>query len=107
MPENEIMTLLATGTTTSGLENPQAAGSRALQLFAEEVRRGRYPVGRHLRPLLGQLDRFDFALAEGDPYSSDSYSTAMLALSDRWYLSAGMDGEGDSRFMVIWRLVFR
>jgi phosphate transport system protein len=32
LPENEIMTLLATGTTTSGLEDPQAASSRALQL---------------------------------------------------------------------------
>jgi hypothetical protein len=106
LPENEIMTLLATGTTTSGLENPQAASSRAMQLLAEELRRGRFGVGRQLRPLLGLLDRVDFALAEADPYSNDSYSTAMLSITDRWYLSAGIGEEGDSRFLVIWRLTF-
>ncbi len=107
MPDNEIMTLLATGTTTSGLENPQGASSRAMQLLAEEIRRGRFPVGRQLRPLLGLLDRVDFSVAEADPYTSESFSTATLMLSDRWYLSAGMGAEGDSRVLGIWRLSFK
>ncbi len=107
LPDNEIMTLLATGTTTTGLENPQAASSRALQLLAEEIRRGRFRFGKQLRPLLGLLDRVDFSIAEADPYSSDSFSTATLALTDRWFLSAGVGGEGDSRVMAIWRLSFR
>ena len=106
LPENEIMTLLATGTTTSGLEDPQQASSRAMQLFAEELRRGRFKVGKRLRPLLGLLDRVDFSVAEADPYSSASYSTATLQLTDRWYLSAGMGDEGDSRVLGIWRLRF-
>ena len=107
LPDNEIMTLLATGTTTTGLENPQAASARALQLLAEELRRGRFAVGKRLRPLLGLLDRVDFSLAEADPYSGASYSTATLALSDRWLLSAGMSAEGDSRVLGIWRITFR
>jgi len=107
LPDNEIMTLLATGTTTTGLENPQAASSRAMQLLVEELRRGRFAVGKQLRPLLGLLDRVDFSLAETDPYSSQSYSSATLALSDRWLISAGMSAEGDSRVLVIWRLNFR
>jgi len=106
LPENEIMTLLATGTTTSGLEDPQAASSRALQLLAEEIRRGRFPFSNRLRPVLGVLDRVDFSLAEADPYSSDSFSTATLKLHDRWYLSAGMGAEGDTRVLGIWRLRF-
>jgi hypothetical protein len=106
LPDNEIMTLLATGTTTSGLEDPQAASSRALQLLAEELRRGRFRFGRQLRPLLALLDRVDFSLSDADPYSSESFSTATLSLTDRWFLSAGLGGEGDSRFMVIWRLSF-
>ena len=106
LPENEIMTLLATGTTTSGLEDPQTASTRALQLFAEEIRRGRFGVGKQLRPLLKLLDRVDFSVAEADPYSSGSYSTATLELTDRWYLSAGMSGDGDSRVLGIWRLRF-
>lgn len=107
LPENEIMTLLATGTTTSGLENPQGASSRAMQLLAEELRRGRFGVGKQLRPLLGLLDRVDFSLAEADPYTSESYSTATLMLTERWYLSAGMGAEGDSRVLGIWRLSFK
>jgi hypothetical protein len=107
MPENEIMTLLATGTTTSGLEDPQAASSRALQLLVEEMRRGRFRYGKQLRPLLALLDRVDFSLAEADPYSSHSLSTATFALSERWFLSAGMGATGDSRVLAIWRIRFK
>ncbi len=107
MPENEIMTLLATGTTTSGLEDPQAASSRALQLLVEELRRGRFRYGKQLRPVLALLDRVDFSLSDADPYSSDSYSTATLTLTDRWLLSAGVSAVGDSRVLAIWRLSFR
>jgi autotransporter translocation and assembly factor TamB len=107
LPDNEIMTLLATGTTTSGLEDPQVASSRAIQLLAEELRRGRFIFGKQLRPLLGLLDRVDFSVAESDPYSDASFSTATIAITDRWYVAAGLDSEGDSRAMVIWRLSFR
>jgi hypothetical protein len=101
------MTLLATGTTTTGLENPQAASSRALQLLVEEMRRGRFRFGKQLRPLLALLDRVDFSVAETDPYSSESFSTATLSLTDRWFLSAGIGATGDSRMLAIWRLSFR
>ena len=107
LPENEIMTLLATGTTSAGLENTQAASSRAIQLFAEEVRRGRVPYSRQLRPLLGLFDRVDFSLAETDPYTSGSLSTATINLSDHWLVSAGMGQDGSSRVMGIWRVSFR
>lgn len=107
LPENEIMTLLATGTTTEGLENPQAASSRAMQLLAEELRRGRFRFGKQLRPVLALLDRVDFSLSEADPYSSDSFSTATISITDRWFVSAGVGATGDSRFLAIWRLSFR
>ena len=107
LPENEIMTLLATGTTTQGLVNPQAASARAIQLLAEEIRRGRFRFGRQLRPLLALLDNVDFNLDEADPYSTESYSTATVSLTDRWLLSAGVGATGDTRALVIWRLSFR
>jgi hypothetical protein len=107
LPENEIMTLLATGTTSAGLEDSQAASSRAMQLLIEEMRRGRFPLGKQLRPLLGLLDNVDFSLAETDPYDSDSYSSATLKLSEKWYITAGLGAEGDQRIMAIWRLRFR
>ncbi len=107
LPENEIMTLLATGTTSAGLEDSQAASSRAMQLLIEELRRGRFLFGKQLRPVLGLLDNVDFSLAETDPYDSDSYSSATLKLSDKWFITAGLGSEGDQRIMAIWRLRFR
>ncbi|MBK1881331.1 translocation/assembly module TamB domain-containing protein [Luteolibacter pohnpeiensis] len=107
LPENEIMTLLATGTTTSGLEDTDTASSRALQLLIEEARRGRLPFSKQLRPLLKLADRVDFNLAESDPYDSDSFSTATIKLTDRYYISAGMGEQGDTRLIGIWRLNFR
>jgi len=107
LPENEIMTLLATGTTSAGLEDSQAASSRAMQLLIEELRRGRFLFGKQLRPVLGLLDNVDFSLAETDPYDSDSYSSATLKLSDRWFITAGLGSQGDQRIMAVWRFRFR
>ncbi|MCF7731636.1 MAG: translocation/assembly module TamB, partial [Akkermansiaceae bacterium] len=107
LPETEIMTLLATGTTTAGLEDTQAATNRAIQLFAEEIRRGRVRYTQRLRPLLGVLDRVDFSLKEADPYSTDSFSTATISLTDSWFVSAGMSDEGNTRLMGIWRISFK
>lgn len=107
LPETEIMTLLATGTTTAGLEDTQAATNRAIQLFAEEIRRGRVRYTKQLRPLLGVLDRVDFSLKESDPYSSDSFSTATISLTDRFLVSAGMGEQGNTRVMGIWRISFK
>lgn len=107
LPQNEIMTLLATGTTSSGLEDSKMATSRALQLLAEEARRGRLNIARPLRPLLKFADRVDFTLAEEDPYTSEKYSTATVSFTDKWLLSASMGDEGESRVMGIWRLTFR
>ncbi len=107
LPENEIMTLLATGTTTEGLEDSQAASSRAMQLLIEEIRRGRFLFGKQLRPYLKFLDDVDFSLAESNPYDSREYSSANIKLSERWYLSAGVGSQGDQRLLGIWRLRFK
>jgi len=107
LPENEIMTLLATGTTSSGLEDSQAASSRAMQLLIEEIRRGRFLFGKQLRPVLGLLDNVDFSISEGDPYDSDTYNSARLELSDKWFISAGIGETGEQRVMAIYRLGFR
>ncbi len=101
------MTLLATGTTSAGLEDSQAASSRAMQLLIEELRRGRFLFGKQLRPVLGLLDNVDFSLAESDPYDSGTYNSATLKLSEKWYVSAGIGAEGDQRVLAIWRLRFK
>ena len=107
LPENEIMTLLATGTTTSGLEDPQMASSRAVQLLLEELRRGRLGGSERLRPLLGLLDNVEFSLSDKNPYTSENYTSATIQLADKWFLAASIGEENNTRLMGIWRLTFR
>jgi TamB, inner membrane protein subunit of TAM complex len=107
LPQNEIISLLATGATPAGLEDSKVATSRALQLLAEEVRRGRVNIARPLRPLLSLVDRVDFTLADEDPYTGSRFSTTTLSLTDRWLLAASMGDDGETRVMAIWKLSFR
>jgi len=107
LPENEIMTLLATGTTTSGLEDPSAASSLAMQLLAREFLHGRVRFGNQLKPLVKLMERVNFSLSDTDPYSSETYSTATVSLTDKWFVSTGFGATGETRVLAIWRLSFR
>ena len=107
LPENEIMTLLATGTTTQGLSEEGRAASVLTQLLVEEFRRGRLPFSEQLRPLVQVLDGVEFSISEEDPYSSDSYNSAELELGSKWSVSAGVGDDGDQRFLATWRLRFK
>lgn len=107
LPENEIMTLLATGSTSAGLENSQAATSRGTQLLIEELRRGRFLFGKQLRPVLGLLDNVDFSLSESDPYDSQTFNSARIQLSNKWFVSAGLGEQGEQRVMAIYRIRLR
>jgi hypothetical protein len=71
------------------------------------LRRGRFRFGKRLRPLLKLLDNVEFNVAENDPYSTESFTTATVSLNDHWYLSAGVGSNGDSRGLLVWRLSFR
>ncbi|MEO0018133.1 MAG: hypothetical protein RLZZ522_1416, partial [Verrucomicrobiota bacterium] len=39
--------------------------------------------------------------------STASFSTATISLSDRFFVSAGMGEEGNTRVMGIWRISFK
>ncbi len=107
LPETEIMTLLATGTTTKGIEDPQAALSRAAQLLVEELRRGRIRYAKRLQPVLKLLDHVDFQIGQENPYSGQKFNSASINLDDNWILSAGVGEAGNSRAMLIYLIRFR
>lgn len=107
LPETEIMTLIATGTTTKGIEDPQAALSRAAQLLVEELRRGRVRYGKRLQPVLKLLDKVDFQIGQENPYSGQKMNAANINLDDNWLLSAGMGEAGNSRGMLMYLIRFR
>jgi autotransporter translocation and assembly factor TamB len=107
LPDTEIMTLLATGTTTRGIEDPQAALTRTAQLLIEELRRGRIRNTRWLQPLLKILDHVDFQIGEENPYSGEKYNAATINIGDHWLISAGVSDEGNSRIMLMYLIRFR
>jgi len=107
LPESEVMTLLATGTTTSGIADPQAATTRGAQLLLEELRRGRIRSARRLQPLLKILDRVDFQIGEENRYSGQKFNSATINLDDNWLISAGMGEQGNSRVTLMYLLRFR
>lgn len=107
LPDNEIMTLLATGTTTKGLGDGSMAQTRAMQLVLEEFRRGRLPLGNRLAPLLDKLDSVELAVGEPDPYSGKKRASAKMPLRGNWFVTGAVDGEGKTRSLLLFQFKFR
>lgn len=107
LPENEIMTLLATGSTTSSLENTDNASSKAIQLLISELRRGRLPYGRRLAKLLAPLENVQLGVGQENPYTGTSLNSASLALGERFLLTGAVDEEGNPRGTLTFFLRFK
>ncbi len=110
LPENEVMTLLATGTTTSGLEDPDAAAGKAFQLLIEQIRKA--PPGSKLHPLAKfaePLKDVEIQVAGADPFTGKRRNAVTIPFpeSDRWYVSAAVDSESNTRGLVLYVLRFR
>jgi hypothetical protein len=104
LPENEIMTLLATGTTTDGLTDQDTAQSKATQLLIEEFRRGRLPMGQKLMPLLSKLENVELAVGEPDPYTGKKYASAKMPLFSRYFLYGAVDALGRTRTLFMFEV---
>ncbi len=107
LPENEILTLLATGATSTDLERQGAASNKAIQLLLEEARRGRLRYGKFLKPVLEVLKDVDVRIGEVDAYTGRDYTSATLRLGDRWLTSFSIDDDNRSRGLLIFVLRFR
>ena len=107
LPESDIMTLIATGTTTEGLADPTAATARAAQLVIEELRRGRIGAMKSLRPIFKVLDKVDFQVGEQAAYSSTTFNSVTFNLDENWLLTAGVSDEGYTRAKVTYLFRFR
>ncbi len=107
LPESEIMTLLATGTTSDGLEDGQAATLRAAQLLVEEWRRGRLPFGEQVAELVSILNRVDLRIGEDDPLTGRRLNSATIELHDRWFLSGSIDKQSHTRTLLAFVIRFK
>jgi hypothetical protein len=107
LPQNEILTLLATGSTSSGLEKKGAATGKLVQILLEEARRGRLRGLKFLEPALKVFENVDLQVGENDPYTGRDFNSATLNVTDNWLGSVAIDSDGNSRGVVIFLLRFR
>lgn len=107
LAESEIMTLLATGTTSDGLEDGQAATMKAAQLFIEEWRRGRLPFGEQLSKALTLLNNVDVRVGEDDPLTGKRLNSATIEVTERIFVSGSVDKESNTRVLGAFVLRFK
>jgi hypothetical protein len=107
LAESEIMTLLATGTTSDGLEDGQAATMKAAQLFIEEWRRGRLPFGEEVSKALTLLNNVDVRVGEDDPLTGKRLNSATIEVTERIFVSGSVDKESNTRVLGAFVLRFK
>ncbi|MFT5904848.1 MAG: hypothetical protein ACI9E1_000435 [Cryomorphaceae bacterium] len=111
LPENEIMTLLATGATNSGLANRDVATFKTLQLILMELKqRNDRPGGNRLfGKVLSGIDDLDLKVGEKNQLTGEEYASASIKLHQRWYLTAQIDNREppQTRGLIIFALRFR
>ncbi|MGJ8656277.1 MAG: translocation/assembly module TamB domain-containing protein [Akkermansiaceae bacterium] len=111
LPENEIMTLLATGTTNSGLEDRDVATFKTLQILLQELKqRSDRPGGNKLfSKVLSGIEDLDLKVGEVNDLTGEKYASATIKLHRRWFLTAQLDDNQppQTRGLVIFALRFQ
>lgn len=100
------MTLLATGTTTAGLEDTNVASAKAFQLLLAEVRqRSNRPGGNKLfGELLSVLDNIDINFGESQAFTNRRFNSASIKFTERWNFTAMIDQEGNTRGLIVFSI---
>ncbi len=110
LPETEIMTLLATGATNTGLNNSDVATFKTLQLLLFELKqRNERPGGNKLfGTLLDGVDKLNLKVGEVNDLTGEKYASATFKLHRRWFLSAQIDDDQppQTRGLLIFALRF-
>ena len=109
LPESEILTLLATGSTIGDLEDADTATMKGAQLAINWLKE-RYQVpGRDtpFQKLLTEFDDVELNFGENDPFSGRKFNSATLQVAPNWFLSAAVDATGNTRGIVIFSVRFR
>ncbi|MCW1886794.1 translocation/assembly module TamB [Luteolibacter flavescens] len=107
LPESEIMTLLATGTTSDGLEDGQAATMKAAQLLIEEWRKGRLPFAEQVAKVLEVINRVDVRIGEDDPLTGKRLNSATIEVTEKIYVSGSVDKQSNTRVLGAFVLRFK
>ncbi|MEM6910794.1 MAG: translocation/assembly module TamB domain-containing protein [Verrucomicrobiota bacterium] len=107
LPESEIMTLLATGTTTDGLTDRDAVSAKALQFLIEELRQGSFPYGGLLSQLLEPFRDVQLRVGAENPYSGQSSSSATVEITENLQVTGAISDENSPRGVLTYLFRFR
>ncbi len=109
LPESEVMTLLATGTTTSNLANPGVATYKAFQLFLVKLKqRNDKPGGNKLfKALLSEVEDLNINVGEVDPFTGRTFTSSTIEIHPSWHLTAQVDDTQETRGLIVYVLRFR
>lgn len=109
LPESEIMSLLATGTTTEKLANGDVAVFKAFQLLLIKMQQRQDPFGGNKlsRILLSGIENFNLNVGEKDQFTDREYASATLALNKDWHLTAQVDDSQQTRGLIVYVIRFR
>lgn len=107
LPPNEVLALLATGSTTNALEDPANAQAKAAQLLVQELRNGRLPFGRRIAALLGPLEEVQVQVGQESPFDGRARNGVTIEMTDRFLLTGAVDAEGNQRLTLTMLFRFR
>lgn len=117
LPENEIMALLASGSTTSELADPDVARFKAFQIFLMKLRqRIDKPGGNKLfHRLLGGIGDLNINVGEKNRLTGRRFSSATIKLNQRWHVTtqvdtqvdAQADAQQETRGLIVYVIQFR
>ncbi len=109
LPEPEIMSLLATGSTTAELANSDVAAFKALQLFLikTQQRKGGAEGNKLFKLLLTGMQNLNLNVGAVDEFTGRKYASAKLDLDPRWHLTAQVDDAQRTRGLVVYVIRFR
>ncbi len=109
LPESEIMSLLATGTTTSALANRDAVALKAFQLLLLKLQNQKsLPFGNSLfKLLLTGLSKLDLQVGQNDDFTGRKFTSASIDLSDHWHFTTQIDDKQYARGLLVYLIRFK
>jgi translocation and assembly module TamB len=107
LPPNEVLALLATGSTTGALEDPANAQAKAAQLLVRQLRDSRLPFVRRAAALLGPLEEVQVQVGQESPFDGRARNGVTIEMTDRFLLTGAVDAEGNQRLTLTVLFRFR
>jgi len=109
LPESEIMSLIATGETTSSLANADTLALKAFQLLLLklEQRKTFYGGNKLFGAMRKGLDKLNLDLGDDDNFSGRDFISANIDLAPKWLLTTQVDDEQEARGLLVYLIRFK